>query len=152
MERPRRTKARKPVRDPVGQPAGAAPRMTETDTCASATIGGPNRASDDSADALDVFGVPLPKAGAMAWDTYAEPCKVGGELLTHLRAGATPEEVRRLAQGQGMEVSALIDDVVYASAAAISSHPMILAKWLVQFQFEGDRLREIRVKRGLTGP
>jgi hypothetical protein len=67
-------------------------------------------------------------------------------------ADATPEDVQRLAKKQGMEVSGLVDKVVYASMPAPSSHPLVSAKWLVQFHFDGGRLRDIRVRRGLSGP
>ena len=67
-------------------------------------------------------------------------------------ADATPEDVQRLAKKQGMEVSGLVDGVVYASKPAPSSHPLVSAKWLVQFHFDGGLLRDIRVRRGLSGP
>ncbi len=87
----------------------------------------------------------------MPWTTYTDPQQVS-EALSSVMADASPVEVQRLARKQGMEVSNLVDNVVYGSAPAASEHPIISAKWLVQFHFDGDRLREIRVRRGLTGP
>lgn len=87
--------------------------------------------------------------------TLEQPASAAGPVgllrLSRL-CGVAPEAVRDFAREQGMEVSELVDNVVYASAPAASSHPVILAKWLVQFHFDGDRLRDIRVERGLIGP
>src|SRR5687768_496313 len=69
----------------------------------------------------------LPRGGAKRRATYTEPQQVG-DALWHVMADATPEDVQRLAKKQGMEVSGLVDKVVYASMPAPSSHPLVSAK------------------------
>lgn len=92
------------------------------------------------------------KAWPMTLEEPAPDAAPFGLLRFSRLCGLAPDVVRDCAQEQGMEVSELVDNVVYASAPAASSHPVILAKWLVQFHFDRDRLRDIHVERGLIGP
>jgi hypothetical protein len=89
--------------------------------------------------------------GAPRWTSYTEP-RLVSEALCRLMVDATPGDVQELAKKQGLEASQLVDDVIYASAPAPSSHPLISAKWLIELHFAGGRLRDILVRRGLSGP
>jgi hypothetical protein len=73
--------------------------------------------------------------------------------LRGIKADTAPDMVREMAQARGLEVSDLAGDVVYASASAKGHFPLVQAKWLLEFRFEsGERLVDVRVRRGLTGP
>ena len=73
--------------------------------------------------------------------------------LRGLHVGASPDAVREAEQARGLEVSELMDGVVYASAPARGGFPLVRAKWLLQFRFDdGERLADVQLRRGVTGP
>lgn len=86
------------------------------------------------------------------WTTLERAQEVETAIKANTRPGMPADAVRAFAEAQGMEVSPLRDGTIYASAPAPGDHPLLKAKWLVQFRFD-DRhaLRETTVKEGLIG-
>jgi hypothetical protein len=94
-----------------------------------------------------VFFVGIPDRDIAAALSFARMSLAG------LRVGASPGTVRDTAQSRGLEVSELVDNVIYASAPARRRFPLMPAKWLLQFRFHGgERLVDVVLRRGIAGP
>jgi hypothetical protein len=88
----------------------------------------------------------------LSWKSFRNEAEVQRALEAALPGAASPRQVRSLLTGQGCECSEPVDGVVYCSAPARSHLPLVGAKWLMEFHFQRDELREITVRKGLTGP
>ena len=88
----------------------------------------------------------------MRWKKYKDEGEVREVIAERLPPGSTPEDVQSFAAAEGLECSGLVDGVIRCSAPAPRLSLLVSAQWLIELQFDGDRLSEVRVERGLTGP
>ena len=86
------------------------------------------------------------------WKRLRSPEEVRSAVLAQVEPGASVAQVLGFAVSSGWEHSELVDEVIYCSTPARGRWPFVSAKWLVEFRFEGDRLVDVTVRKGLTGP
>lgn len=86
------------------------------------------------------------------WKRMKSPDEVRQAVLDQVGPDPTVAEVLAFADEQAWQHSDLVDGVVYCSTPARGRWPWISAKWLIEFRFDGGRLSQLTVRRGLTGP
>jgi hypothetical protein len=73
-------------------------------------------------------------------------------LRMRLPNAAKVADVKLLSEKEHMECSELIDGVIRCSLPAPTRLFLIKAKWLMEFHFDGEVLKDIKVQKGLIGP
>lgn len=86
------------------------------------------------------------------WKRLRSPAEVRSAVLAQVELGASVARVLAFAAESGWEHSDLVGEVVHSSTPARGRWPFVSAKWLVEFRFEDDRLVDVTVRKGLTGP
>jgi hypothetical protein len=92
--------------------------------------------------------------GAMKvdWKKFNDAREVEQYLNRSIPKNSKLEQVTSFATDQQLTCSSVKEGVMYCSALAPSKSNWLAAKWLIQFHFIDERLTEISVKLGLTGP
>jgi hypothetical protein len=86
------------------------------------------------------------------WKRLQSEGAVRDVLLRDLPVTSPVTSIQFFATEQGLECSEPVDDKIICSAPAPGRRPWVSAKWLIEFHLTDDRLANVTVRRGFTGP
>jgi len=86
------------------------------------------------------------------WKEMKSEREVEETIRRELSPSATEADVRTFAGREGLQCSELRDGAVNCSAPARSDLPLVAAKWLIRFTFDGGAFTGVAVRKGLSGP
>jgi hypothetical protein len=86
------------------------------------------------------------------WNLLADESEVSRAIYEALPEAPTLDDVLSFAKENQLECSDLTGNIIYSSAPAKSKLPLVKSKWLIEFQFSEDRLKQVKIQLGLIGP
>ena len=86
------------------------------------------------------------------WKEMKDEREVEETIRRELPPNAAEADLRAFAAREGFQCSDLHDGAMNCSAPARSDLPLVAAKWLIRFTFDGGVFIGVAVRKGLTGP